>query len=392
MQVNSADIFSFSENRERTNRLIDNLRVGVLLYGPDSEIVYSNKTAASLLGIPSDQLNGRSASDIHLDILQEDGMVFPLERHPVAIASKTGKRIDNIVMGVLRPATSDRIWLLVNAEPLLDDLGNVQEVICSFSDITERREAEEKLNWLYRDLEARAYELASVNNDLEKFVYVATHDLQEPLRLIGSFVQLLKSKYDKQLDDQAKEYIDYAVEGAKRMKKLILDLLEYSRFSSRGQQALTDMNNLLNEVVTNATELLREVKGKIIVGDLPVIYADTVLIRQLFENLISNSIKYRSESAPLMIEVSCEEDEQQFVFIVKDNGIGIDPGYSEKIFNLFQRLHHTGTYEGTGVGLAICQKIVGIHRGKIWVHSEKGQGSRFCFSIPKTKEGTNEEL
>jgi PAS domain S-box-containing protein len=392
MQVNSADIFSFSENRERTNRLIDNLRVGVLLYGPDSEIVYSNKTAASLLGIPSDQLNGRSASDIHLDILQEDGMVFPLERHPVAIASKTGKRIDNIVMGVLRPATSDRIWLLVNAEPLLDDLGNVQEVICSFSDITERREAEEKLNWLYRDLEARAYELASVNNDLEKFVYVATHDLQEPLRLIGSFVQLLKSKYDKQLDDQAKEYIDYAVEGAKRMKKLILDLLEYSRFSSRGQHALTDMNNLLNEVVTNATELLREVKGKIIVGDLPVIYADTVLIRQLFENLISNSIKYRSESAPLMIEVSCEEDEQQFVFIVKDNGIGIDPGYSEKIFNLFQRLHHTGTYEGTGVGLAICQKIVGIHRGKIWVHSEKGQGSRFCFSIPKTKEGTNEEL
>ena len=293
----------------------------------------------------------------------------------------------NVVMGVFRPITKDRIWLLVNAEPLLNESGNVKEVICSFSDITERKAVEDKLTILYQDLESRAFELATSNADLERFVYVATHDLQEPLRMVTSFTQLLKKKYEKQLDEQASEYINYAVEGAVRLKKLILDLLAYSKFSSNREEfAPTDMKNVVQNVCCVFSKETEAARGTITVSDLPVISAKTSLMLQLFENLIGNAIKYRSERK-LLIEITCKEKDDHFLFNVSDNGIGIDPQYSDKIFILFQRLHNGGNaYEGTGVGLAISKKIVDLHHGTIWVTSEKGKGSTFSFTIPKEQK------
>lgn len=379
--------FSFSGSKERIDKLINSLHVGVLVQGPDSEILFSNNAALRMLGLSRDELHGKSSLHPNWNVIHEDGTPFPGELHPVPVAINTRKRVANVVMGVFRPITKDRIWLLVNAEPLLNESGNVKEVICSFSDITERKAVEDKLTILYQDLESRAFELATSNADLERFVYVATHDLQEPLRMVTSFTQLLKKKYEKQLDEQASEYINYAVEGAARLKKLILDLLAYSKFSSNREEfAPTDMKNVVQNVCCVFSKETEAARGTITVSDLPVISAKTSLMLQLFENLIGNAIKYRSERK-LLIEITCKEKDDHFLFNVSDNGIGIDPQYSDKIFILFQRLHNGGNaYEGTGVGLAISKKIIDLHHGTIWVTSEKGKGSTFSFTIPKEQK------
>lgn len=376
-------IFSFSGNKERIDTLINGLHVGVLVQGPGSEILFCNNAALTMLGLDWDDLEGKS-SFTDCDIIQEDGSPFPLSAHPVSRILATKKAVANIIMGVYRRATKDRVWVLVNAEPLLDDKGEVKEVISSFSDITERKAIEEKLTGLYQSLESRAFELATSNADLQRFVYVATHDLQEPLRMVTSFTQLLKKKYGTQLDEQAAEYINYAVENASRMKKLILDLLEYTQFSSNNEEfTRTEMNTVLQNVCKHFSNEIDQLQAELVIAQLPVIKAKTALMEQLFEKLISNALKYRNGCKPV-IKIDCSEQGDHFLFSVNDNGIGIDPKYSEKIFILFQRLHaDKNAYEGTGVGLAISKKIVELHRGAIWVKSEKGEGSTFYFTIPK---------
>lgn len=376
--------FSFSASEERINKLISGLRVGVLVQGAQSEILFSNKAALDMLGLSEEELYGRSSFHPEWNVIHEDGSPFPGHKHPVPTAIRTKKTVTNVIMGVYRPVSKDRVWLQVNAEPLMNDEGEVKEVICSFSDITERKAVEEKLTLLYQSLESRALELATSNADLQRFVHVATHDLQEPLRMVSSFTQLLKKKYEKQLDKYALEYIDYAVEGASRLKKLILDLLEYSKFSSNREEfTLTDMNKVVRKACQKYSDDLKATGTKLIIPELPVIRAKTSLMIQLFENLVSNAIKYRGASKPL-IRFRCTEKEDHFLFNVSDNGIGIDDKYSEKIFVLFQRLHNNNeNYEGTGLGLAICKKIVELHSGNIWVESEVGKGSTFYFTIAK---------
>lgn len=393
MQTDIVNNFSFSWNEEKTNKLINSLRVGILLQGSQTEILFSNRAALKMLGLTEDELSGRSSFHPEWNVIHEDGSPFPGPTHPVPTAIATKKSVANVIMGVYRPVTKDRVWLLVNAEPLLDDNGEVKEVICSFSDITERKAVEEKLTWLYQSLESRAFELATSNTDLEHFVYVATHDLQEPLRIVSSFTQLLKKKYGKQLDEQAAEYINYAVDGANRMKKLILDLLEYSKFSSNREKfKLTDMNAVLRYVSEKSSIEIADSGAELIIQDLPAIYANTSMINQLLENLIGNALKYRNARKPVL-KIGCKEQEDHFLFHVSDNGIGIDLKYADKIFILFRRLHNDNdTYEGTGVGLAICKKIVELHRGKIWVESEQGEGSTFYFTIPKVQNQTYEKL
>lgn len=376
--------FSFSASEERINRLINGLRVGILLQGPQSEILFGNRAALDMLGLSEEELYGRSSFHPEWNVIYEDGTPFPEHKHPVPMAIRNKKTVSNVIMGVCRPQSRDRIWLQVNAEPLLDNDGNVKEVICSFNDITGRKSIEEKLTSLYQSLESRALELATSNNDLQRFVHVATHDLQEPLRMVSSFTQLLKKKYEKQLDEQANEYINYAVEGATRMKKLILDLLEYSKFSSNREEfTQTDMNEVLAEVCNKHSDDIKANEIEIISQELPEIKAKTMLMIQLFDNLFGNAIKYRSNCKPV-IKIRCIEKEDHFLFCISDNGIGIDKKYSEKIFVLFQRLHNNNeTYEGTGVGLAVCKKIVELHNGTIWVESVLGKGSAFYFTIAK---------
>jgi PAS domain S-box-containing protein len=251
------------------------------------------------------------------------------------------------------------------------------------NDITERKKAETMLQQLNHDLEARAVELAASNAELERFAYIASHDLQEPLRMVSSFLQLLQKKYKGQLDDKATQYIHFAVDGAERMKTLILDLLEYSRVGSgKGSFGTVSMDEVMKEVGETFREKIIADRARVEIGPMPDAYGDKVQLVQLIQNLVGNALKYQSGDPPV-IRVEGKEVPGGWQYSVRDNGIGIDPMFFEKIFIIFQRLHNKSDFSGTGIGLAICKKIVERHGGRIWVDSSPGKGSSFFFTIAK---------
>jgi PAS domain S-box-containing protein len=245
-------------------------------------------------------------------------------------------------------------------------------------DITERKRAEEVLK-------EKTEELARSNRDLEQFAYVASHDLQEPLRMVTNYVQLLAQRYRGKLDSDAHEFIGFAVDGAIRMWKLINDLLAYSRVGMRAKEVEpTDCETVLNQSVNNLKVAIEE-NGAVVTHDLlPTVMADNLQLGQLFQNLIGNAIKFRGYEAP-RIHVSASRKGNVWTFSVRDNGIGIAPEYAERIFIIFQRLHGRNEYDGTGIGLAICKRIVERHGGSIWAESEVGKGATFYFTLPARK-------
>ncbi|WP_078832571.1 PAS domain-containing sensor histidine kinase [Sediminibacterium ginsengisoli] len=272
----------------------------------------------------------------------------------------------------------DKGYIIRNPE------GKPIRVIGATQNVSPRREAEALLLELNNRLKRRAEELAASNIELERFAYVASHDLQEPLRMVSSFLQLFKKKYHNQIDETADQYIHFAIDGAERMRKLILDLLEYSRVgSNREGFEETDLNKLLSEMVAFFNRLISDTGAVINIGPMPEIWANRTQISQLFQNLVGNAIKYSGDKTP-EISISYTDEPEKYIFHVQDNGIGIDPVNFNKIFVIFQRLHSKRDYSGTGIGLAICKKIVEKHGGTIWVESEPGKGSRFSFSISKT--------
>jgi PAS domain S-box-containing protein len=241
-------------------------------------------------------------------------------------------------------------------------------------DTTDRKSAEEQLK-------ATAADLARSNAELEQFAYVASHDLQEPLRMVASYTQLLSRRYKGQLDQDADEFIDFAVDGARRMQDLINDLLTYSRVGTQAlQREQVDTAQLVDQVIGDLAAAIEESGGEISYADLPVVFGDRTQLRQLFQNLIANAIKFHGERGP-RVEVSATPTGNGWTFAVRDNGIGIESQYVDRIFALFQRLHTRADYPGTGIGLAICKKIVERHHGRIWLESEPGQGSTFLFTI-----------
>jgi PAS domain S-box-containing protein len=249
-----------------------------------------------------------------------------------------------------------------------------EKLIVTFNNITERKRAEDALRDVLADLRRS-------NKDLQQFASIASHDLQEPLRMIGSYIQLLAKRYEGQLDEKAKEYIAYVVEGADRMQRLVKDLLTYSHAGSRGNQMeAKDSHIILGEAIENLAILIEESKAIITVGVLPIVRADASQLVQVFQNLLANAIKFRGEDIP-RIHVSVKEEKHEWVFSVRDNGIGIDRQYAERIFVIFQRLHTREEYPGTGIGLAVCKRIVERHGGRIWFESEIGKGSTFFFTI-----------
>ena len=255
-------------------------------------------------------------------------------------------------------------------------------------DVTYRKIAETHLNELHESIRKQSQKLLASNEELERFAYVASHDLQEPLRMVTSFLQLLKKKYDQQLDDTAQKYINFAVDGANRMKILILDLLEFSRISSLAvEHAPINLTGVINKTLTALKSVIDESDAKISVPLLPKVCGNESQLLQLFQNLISNAIKYRHGQIP-EIEITYSETPGEWQFCVQDNGIGIDAKYHEKIFIIFQRLHNKKDYTGTGIGLAICKKIAELHGGKIWVESATGKGSKFYFTISKVQTST----
>ncbi len=244
-------------------------------------------------------------------------------------------------------------------------------------DITDERRAEEQLRTLLAELERS-------NKELEQFAYVASHDLQEPLRMVSSYTQLLELEYRDKLGDEAREYIGYAVDGARRMQRLINDLLEFSRVGTRGTRLEpVDTNVVLGTVRANLSIAIEDASAMVTNEELPTVMADATQLGQLLQNLIANAIKFRGAQPPRVFVGACERG-GEWVFTVRDNGIGIEPQYFDRIFAIFQRLHVAADYPGTGIGLAVCKRIAERHGGRIWVESDPGNGAAFSFSIPKS--------
>jgi signal transduction histidine kinase len=233
-------------------------------------------------------------------------------------------------------------------------------------------------------LRALSNELARSNKELEQFAYVASHDLQEPLRMVSSYTQLLEQRYRGKLDSDAHEFINYAVDGARRMHRLINDLLEFSRVSTRGKSLeLVDANDVLGAVRANLGAAIEDAGALVTNEELPTVMVDPTQLGQLLQNLIGNAIKFHGPEPP-RVHIAAREQEREWVFAVKDNGIGIEPEYFARIFVIFQRLHVAAEYPGTGIGLAVCKRIVERHGGRIWVESESGRGAQFFFTVPKS--------
>jgi len=239
-----------------------------------------------------------------------------------------------------------------------------------------------KLKKTEKDLKISGEKLSKSNEELEHFAYVASHDLREPLRMITSFLQLLERRYKNQLDEDANEFIGFAVDGAKRLDEMINDLLKYSKVSNTEREFKpVNMEDVLENSLINLIIPTEENQAIVTNEPLPTVYGDEKLLIQVFQNLIANAIKYRSEKPP-EINIEVVKEDNHYIFSVKDNGIGIDPKHLDRIFTIFQRLHRKDEFEGTGIGLAIVEKIVHIHGGQIWAESELGEGSTFYFKIP----------
>jgi PAS domain S-box-containing protein len=243
------------------------------------------------------------------------------------------------------------------------------------SDISAIKEAEERLR-------EKMEELSRSNKDLELFSYSVSHDLQEPLRTVSNFAQLLAKRYKGKLDQDADEFIGFVTDGTQRMQRMINDMLAFSRVGTKGKPfEPTDLDKVIEEVLQNLRGAIDDSKAVVTHDPLPTVKADWSQVSLLFQNLIGNAIKFRGKESP-KIQVTCESKEKEFVLTVKDNGIGIEPKDFGRLFVIFQRLHSATEYPGTGMGLAICKRIVERHGGKIWVESEPGKGTAFHFTLP----------
>jgi PAS domain S-box-containing protein len=345
--------------------LIDASLDPLVTIGPDGKITDVNNSTEAVTGYSREQIIGTDFSDYFTEPeMAKEGYqkVFRegfVRDYELKIKHKNGH---------ITP-------VLYNASVYHDDNGEVIGVFAAARDITERKKAEEMLK-------LNISELARSNAELEQFAYVSSHDLQEPLRMIGSYLQLLERRYQGQLDDKADKYIHFAVDGAARMQHLINDLLEFSRVTTRAKELeVTDVESVYNQVLINLEVSIKENNVVITHDPLPVVMADDIQLTQVFQNLISNAIKFRGEDDP-KIHIGVVRKSDQWLFSVLDNGIGIDSKHKDRIFEVFKRLHKRRDYPGTGIGLSICKKIVERHSGDIWVESELGLGSVFYFTLP----------
>jgi PAS domain S-box-containing protein len=326
------------------------------------------------IGVPAAQFIGRTRWETPAVGVSAEEM----EAHRALLLAH--KPFEEFEYGRLDPEGRLR-YISVNGEPVFDERGRFQGYRGTGRDITARRVAAEQLK-------AAHDELARSNAELEQFAYVASHDLQEPLRMVASYTQLLGKRYGDRLEGDAQEFMAYIVDGAGRMKQLIEDLLAYSRVGTRGREFRpVKLQATLERARINLRAALEESGAELTRDPLPEVVGDEPQLVQLLQNLVGNAIKFRGEAAP-RIHVSASEKGAEFEITVRDNGIGIEPQYYERIFMVFQRLHDKGRYPGTGIGLAICKKVVDRHGGRIRVESEPGKGSRFIFTLP-TKRGTH---
>jgi len=381
----------------------------LFLVSPEGRIVKANQAALRALGYKEEELTGREVGVIFAEggdakfLFNYSG----LTGQPTSDATKNTETTMKTKAGMHIPTS-------VSTSTVRTDDGSIQGIILVAEDITERKQMEEKLKKAHEGLEAlveeRTTELTKANKslqaeiterkrmdetlqktiaglersnaELERFAYIASHDLQEPLRMIASYTQLLEKRYKDRLDGDAHDFIGYAVDGAKRMQQLINDLLTYSRVGTRGQPfESTDSMTVFQAAVANLDVTIRESGAEVTSDPLPTVMADRGQLVQLFQNLIENAVKFHGEEPP-RVHVSAEQKGDEWLFSVRDNGIGIEPQYSEQVFRVFQRLHGR-EYPGTGIGLSIAKRVVERHRGRIWLESQPGKGTTVYFVIPE---------
>lgn len=362
-------------SEERFRLLAENTADGIVMVDGDGRIVMVNEAAEGMFRYRRDELLGQP-----VEVLLPQALRQGHAAHRMNYAASGDARARPMSAGLTltaRRKDESEFPVEISLTPLRAEESTV--VVAAISDISDRRRMEEQLKQTVEDL-------TRSNAELERFAYVASHDLQEPLRMISSYTQLLGRRYSGKLGDEADEFIAYAVDGARRMQRLINDLLAYSRLGADGRElGPVDSDELLERAVTDLGVLIEETGAGVTHDALPVVRADDTLLAKLFVNLIGNAIKFHGEEPP-HVHVSARREGSRWVFCVRDNGIGIDRQYHERIFTVFQRLHSKEAYPGSGMGLAICKKIVEQQGGRIWVESSIGNGSAFFFTLEAENE------
>jgi PAS domain S-box-containing protein len=358
---------ALKKSEERFRTLADNIPNLAWMADASGWIFWYNKQWYDYTGTTLDEMQGWGWQKVHhpdyVDSVTEEWSTKLLEGEPY----------DNIFP--LKGKDGDYRWFLTRITPIRDEYGKVQRWFGTNTDVTERKDIED-------NLQTTMDELKQSNKELEQFAYITSHDLREPLRMITSFLQLLERRYNDQLDQDANEFIRFAVNGAKRLDTMTNDLLKYSQISNKNREAIpVNFEHVLEHALENLKVQIEENNAIITHDSLPTIVGDEELKVQLFQNIIGNAIKYRSQETP-KIHISAVKEKNQYLFSIKDNGIGMSHKHLEKIFTIFQRLHTNEEYEGTGIGLAIAQKIVHQQGGQIWAESEPGKGTTFYFTIP----------
>ena len=356
------------EARDYLDNLLNYANAPIIVWDPSFKITLFNHAFEQLTGLKAAEAVGKQ-----LDIL------FPVDRREESMGhirrALAGERWEAVEIPILRMDGQVRTVLWNSATLYGQDGKTPVATIAQGQDITERKRAEE-------DLQLRTEELARSNAELEQFAYVASHDLQEPLRMVSSYVQLLGARYRGELDTDADDFINYATDGAARMQKLINDLLAYSRVGTRGKAfEIVRLESVLAQSLDNLQVTVKDSGAVITHEPLPAVRGDGGQLTQVFQNLIDNAIKFHA-NAPPQVHVSAYIQGRECICSVRDNGIGIAPEYTGKLFALFQRLHTRKEYPGTGIGLAVCKRIVERHGGRIWVESKPGEGATFTFTVP----------
>jgi len=359
---------------------LDSMDEGLIAADENFKFTLWNKAAERMVGYGPLDLSYQKWSQAYGAYLPDGVTVLPADQSPLVRAVRGETCNAEIILR--NDKTGGDVWAEIAGAPIRDAQGIPRGGVVAMRDITQRKAIEREIEKLNADLKEHVSELARSNRELEQFAYVASHDLQEPLRMVASYTQLLAERYRGQIDETADKFIGYACEGAQRMQILIQDLLAFSRVGRPGVvPESVDCDSVLDSVAQSLKAVIQESGAILHYDQLPEVWADRPQVAQVFQNLIGNAIKFRKE-APPEITVRAEASSSGWLFSVSDNGIGIAPEYVENIFVVFQRLHARAEYPGNGIGLAICKKIVEYYGGRIWVESQPGSGSTFKFTLP----------
>ncbi|TWI95542.1 PAS domain S-box-containing protein [Mucilaginibacter frigoritolerans] len=363
-----AEIF-VTEILEERNIILESIGDAFFAVDKNWIVTYWNNMAEKVLGKSKQEMLNHNLWDVFVDSIDSESY----RNYHLAIENNSAMHFEDYYQPLDK-------WYEISAYPSASGLS------VYFKDTTERKVSESKLKELNESLQIHTKELATSNAELEQFAYVASHDLQEPLRMITGFLTQIERKYGDTLDEKGRQYINFAVDGAKRMRQIILDLLEFSKVGVL-EDSLEEINveELISDIMALYRKQIEEKKAKVLFNNLPVISAYKTPLRQILTNLISNGLKYSKTGIPPQIKIECKEKQSHWQFSVSDNGIGIESVYFDKIFIIFQRLHNRDEYAGTGMGLALVKKIVESRGGKIWIESAENIGSTFYFTILKNK-------